>query len=321
MQWLWSECWVIPATRNPKWGEITENLKPGQTASDRPELVARVFHAKLQALIEDLKTEAIFGDVIGRVHTIEFQKRGLPHAHILLILRGPFRPRTAEDVDRVVSAEIPDPERDPDLCQVVVDCMLHGHCDARSPCWKDVKCTKNFPKEAREKTSVAQDGYPKYRRRLPGHVHVKGTGPRQREYNNTHVIPYNPWLSRKYRCHVNVKVTTGIKAVKYIYKYIYKGDDPAMVRLETGEQVPRAPNELRAFTDSRFICAQQAAWRLLHFPCMTYIHLSVAWYSTWRESTKSSILITAMWTPPYRERSIPVPCCWISSSFVQNIPM
>lgn len=88
---------------------------------------------------------------------------------------------------------------------------------------------------------------------------MKGTGPRQREYNNTHVIPYNPGLSRNYRCHVNIEVTTGIKAVKYIYKYIYRGDDRAMVRVDTGEQVPRAPNELRVFTDSRFICARQAA--------------------------------------------------------------
>jgi hypothetical protein len=82
-----------------------------------------LFPAKLQALIKDLKTETIFGDVIGRVHTIEFQKQGLPHAHILLMMRGPFRPRTAEDVDRVVSAEIPDPVQDPELYQVVVDCL------------------------------------------------------------------------------------------------------------------------------------------------------------------------------------------------------
>jgi hypothetical protein len=97
-------------------------------------------------------------------------------------------------------------------------------------------------------------------------VVIEGTGARQqREYDNTHVIAYNPGLSRRCKCHVNVEVTTGIKAVKYIYKYIYKGDDRALVRLDTGEQVPRAPNELKNFVDSRYICARQAAWRLLHY--------------------------------------------------------
>jgi hypothetical protein len=136
---------------------------------------------------------------------------------------------------------------------------VNGHCDARWPCWKDGKCTKDFPKEAREETSVAQDEYLRHRRRLPGHVYMKGTGPRQRECNNTHVIPYNLGLSRKYRCHVNIEITTGIKAVKYIYEYLYRGDDRAIARMDTGEQVPRAPNELREFTDSRFICARQTA--------------------------------------------------------------
>ena len=35
-------------TCNPKWPEIVANLLPGQTASDRPDLVARVFKLKLK---------------------------------------------------------------------------------------------------------------------------------------------------------------------------------------------------------------------------------------------------------------------------------
>ena len=49
------------------------------------------------------------GKVVAYVYTIEFQKRGLPHAQILLYLADADKPRTAEDIDRLVSAEIPDP--------------------------------------------------------------------------------------------------------------------------------------------------------------------------------------------------------------------
>jgi hypothetical protein len=63
----------------------------------------------------------------------------------------------------------------------------------------------------------------------------------------------------RYRCHVNKEVTTGIKAVKYIYKYIYKGDDRAMVRLESGEVAAMAQDEVKNYVDSRYICVQQAA--------------------------------------------------------------
>ena len=40
----------ITFTCNPKWGEITENLYPGQTANDRPDLVIQVFKLKLNNL-------------------------------------------------------------------------------------------------------------------------------------------------------------------------------------------------------------------------------------------------------------------------------
>ena len=42
--------------------------------------------------------------------TIEWQKRGLSHAHILLIVDGP-KPQTAEDIDKIVSAEFPEKEK------------------------------------------------------------------------------------------------------------------------------------------------------------------------------------------------------------------
>ena len=39
----------ITATADPNWQEIKDALLPGQKPSDRPELIVRVFHAKMAA--------------------------------------------------------------------------------------------------------------------------------------------------------------------------------------------------------------------------------------------------------------------------------
>merc|ERR1711888_143472 len=45
---------------NPKWKEITVELKPGQYAQDRPDVVSRVFNAKKDQLMEDITKGSIF---------------------------------------------------------------------------------------------------------------------------------------------------------------------------------------------------------------------------------------------------------------------
>ncbi|MEG1462959.1 MAG: helitron helicase-like domain-containing protein, partial [Anaerorhabdus sp.] len=78
--------YFITFTANPRWKEIERELKPGQSASDRPDLVARVFDLKVKELLNDLRYKNIFGPYKGLVRTIEYQKRGLPHLHLLLFL-------------------------------------------------------------------------------------------------------------------------------------------------------------------------------------------------------------------------------------------
>jgi hypothetical protein len=71
----------ITFTCNPKWDEITEQLRPGQLPHDIPEVVARVFKQKQQKFMHILK-HGVFpgaGKVDYIVSRIEFQKRGLPH--------------------------------------------------------------------------------------------------------------------------------------------------------------------------------------------------------------------------------------------------
>jgi len=44
----------ITMTCNPYWNEIMEELLPGQTAQDRPDVVTRVYRARLLNLHDDL---------------------------------------------------------------------------------------------------------------------------------------------------------------------------------------------------------------------------------------------------------------------------
>ena len=51
-------------------------------ASDVPVIVAQAFKNRLRRLLHILRTR--FGLIIYLIKVIEFQKRGLPHAHIII---------------------------------------------------------------------------------------------------------------------------------------------------------------------------------------------------------------------------------------------
>jgi hypothetical protein len=100
--------YFITFTANPAWPEIADNLWPETHAANRPDIVARVFDKKFEALLTVLLEGCVLGVPVAYAWTIEFQKRGLPHAHLLLVVRAQDKPRTPADVDSVVSAELPD---------------------------------------------------------------------------------------------------------------------------------------------------------------------------------------------------------------------
>ena len=68
------------------------------------------------------------GYIWAHTYVIEFQKCRLPHAHILLILYPTDRLGIPDDVDRVISAEIPHPTEDPELHRLVIHYMIHQSC-------------------------------------------------------------------------------------------------------------------------------------------------------------------------------------------------
>lgn len=276
----------ITFTCNPKWTEITKSLRffglnaEGEyephslEATFRADIVAIVFRLKLKELMELLTKKNVLGPVKGFMYTVEFQKRGLPHAHILLIMEDGHKPDPAR-YDDYVCAEIPDPVADPLLYETVTKCMMHGPCgqlNPNSPCMEDGRCSKNFPRAFSASTTVQADGYPTYRRHNNGRtvpVYVRGRdGQPGRNVNldNRWVVPYNKRLSLYFNAHINVEICSTVNAVKYIYKYIYKGSDRARVVLRDTVAVGENINEVQVFLNARFISPPEACWRIFAFP-------------------------------------------------------
>ncbi|KAH7512984.1 hypothetical protein FEM48_Zijuj12G0148300 [Ziziphus jujuba var. spinosa] len=179
----------LTMTCNPNWIEIKQELIKNEEAQNRPDLVSRVFRAKLEELKKDLFKDEIFGPVAAHVHVIEFQKRGLPHAHILIIL----------------------------------------------------------------KSNSKENSFPLYRRRDDGcKVKVRGS-----VLDNRWVVPYNPYLLAKFDCHINVEICSTIKAVKYLYKYIYKGHDKVAMNIKSFKN-DEDIDEIHSFQSARWISPPEA---------------------------------------------------------------
>ena len=103
-----------------------------------------------------------FGPVRSHMYTIEWQKRGLPHAHILIWLIHKLK---TTDIDSIISAELPDPNQDEELFKIIESQMIHGPCGKarpKSPCMKDGICSKDYPKQYANETTFNTDGYPSY---------------------------------------------------------------------------------------------------------------------------------------------------------------
>ncbi|XP_076939461.1 uncharacterized protein LOC143608215 [Bidens hawaiensis] len=165
--------YFITFTCNVKWPEIERYLSryPSLKSQDRPDIIARVFHIKLRLFLKFVKTRKVFGDITADLYTVEFQKRGLPHCHILLWVAPTSVIKDACDVDKFISAEIPDPSVDHHLYKIVIDLMIHGPCGLLKPnsqCMVSGSCSKNFPKHYEPETYFDDNGHIHYRRRPTG---------------------------------------------------------------------------------------------------------------------------------------------------------
>ena len=92
----------LSMTCNPNWPKIKAELLPGQSPHDRPDLLTRVFHSKFDEMKTDILTKHVLGKVLAYAYVIEYQKRGLPHAHMVIILDENDKLRTPVVYDNFV---------------------------------------------------------------------------------------------------------------------------------------------------------------------------------------------------------------------------
>ncbi|GBL90753.1 hypothetical protein AVEN_215500-1 [Araneus ventricosus] len=128
-------------------------------------------------MMEIITKSNIFGTVRCHMYSIEWQKAGLSHAHILLWLTNRIQ---TNEIDSVISAELPDQNLNKNLFEIVKSHMMHSPCGTvnfDSPCMKGIKCSKRFSKAFLKVTETGADGYPSYSRRKPEGLYYSNSWP------------------------------------------------------------------------------------------------------------------------------------------------
>jgi hypothetical protein len=92
-------------------------------------------------------------------------------------------------------------------------------------------------------------------------------------------------MSLFFNCHINVEVCTSIAAIKYLYKYVYKGHDRAQVDIGPVDATapngvaptqPRMRDEIKIYQDGKYVSTSEATHRLYGFD-LHKEHPNVVW--------------------------------------------
>uniref|UniRef100_A0A0K0EC76 Helitron_like_N domain-containing protein n=1 Tax=Strongyloides stercoralis TaxID=6248 RepID=A0A0K0EC76_STRER len=256
----------ITFTCNPKWPEIINSLPNGFKSTDRPDIVVRVFALKLNELINMLR-KGLFGEEEYLFYSVEVQKRGLPHAHILLRIKD-FN-KTTSVIDNIVSAELPNQEEDNQLFNSVVKHMLHQNCSTlkgKSPCWnlRKNECSKSFPKPFVKETFIDRiSGKVNYKRNNNSNDNIiLNSG---RKIDNSYVVPYNPFLLKYFDAHINIEIVNQVLAVSYLFKYFVKDGETNRVNVEMLFN-DKNKDEISEYQKVRCIGPTDAIWKIYEYP-------------------------------------------------------
>eukprot|EP00980_Cylindrotheca_fusiformis_P001154 scaffold319_cov97-Cylindrotheca_fusiformis.AAC.14 len=258
--------YFITMTANPNWPEILESLQEQEQWTERPDIIARVFKLKFDELLHDLTKRHVMGLCLGFLAVTEFQKRGMPHGHIILQIHPDDAPHTGKALDQYISAQLPDQSANPVFYEMVTKFMLHGPC-SKSYCQrKDGTCRFHYPQPFLNETMWENNQTSiLYRRPNNGRQFVNR---KKMIFTNADVVPYNPWLLMKYRCHINVVACmTKISSIRYLFRYTTKGQDMATIKMTriAGGQHNNQIDEISEYINGRYITAPEAIWRIFGF--------------------------------------------------------
>ena len=80
-------------------------------------------------------------------------------------------------------------------------------------------------------------------------------------------MPYNPYLLHLFNCHINVEACGSIKAVRYLFKYIYKGHGWASMAVREADKENSEENidEIKQYKYARWVTLLEALLKIYGF--------------------------------------------------------
>lgn len=201
---------LLTVTFNREWEEVQAELRGSNTQLD-PNLTVRIFHHRLQKLMKTLST--CFGSLVYSIMVIEFQKRGHPHAHLILRV-APDLPFSK--IDAVVTGELARGTSafEKRARELQLKHMQHprNHLDGQySRCNKNGSCVYGFEQPLRARTTVDDHGRVLYRRR---------------EEEDRWTATTIPFLLVIWEGHLHVDVVFTTDVVLYVFKGTIKSVRP-----------------------------------------------------------------------------------------------
>uniref|UniRef100_A0A914HN24 ATP-dependent DNA helicase n=1 Tax=Globodera rostochiensis TaxID=31243 RepID=A0A914HN24_GLORO len=280
----------ITFTNNRDWPEFKQNLyKNGQVFTDRFDLWMRVWCSKIAVFRHELYEKNYFGTIIGSGESMEFQGRGGPHAHIVAQTDLNAIPEVIQEYIWAHIPSLPDKDDNTPIAQMhreireLIHMQLHRcsdtWCGPKDP--KTGRCKKGFPATYSKCTILHPDRPAVYFRPSPAE------GGAQIEvnkliYDNSHVVPFNPFILLRFRVHHNVLFAYGNKAnIKYALKYPFKEPGHCCVacKEESGSKIgidepaQYAKMNFRGATEAYAVVNSIAFVRLSHQVVKLSIHL------------------------------------------------
>ena len=299
----------ITATCNAKWREILEQLPEYQTAFDRPDITVPVFREKLRLFIQNLKsgcyTEGILknGEYVNNttgnstlyiMHVIEYQNRGLPHAHIVCKLKTAPDKVQRDDTPNVIKHKELNQIKYIDGITEVINNDTIEHLPMITA-YRPGKVKKDVLSPDEEATNILDEMVGEFmlhkcvvnpingckateldncKNRFDKNVTSNSTSFNEMGYpvykrpteNDLKVVGHNRSMILDWRGHINVEFATSVKSCLYLYNYLFKGIKKKSI---TARKVldPNEPiNEHEIYLNGRFLCAMDAMTRALGYP-------------------------------------------------------
>ena len=254
-------------TCNSEWKKLKKDLSFEIVSINRSDFVARIFQLKLRKLMKNLIERHVLDEMKIHIYVIEFQKRDLSHAHILIIVVSK-NDVNSDNVDDAMKTLISNSNVNKEFYDLIIKNMIHKNClnNVNVVCHDEKNnCIKFFSKSLSEIIDLNhRSDYSLYERHVMPSIE-------NTSWNNTWMISYNSWLLKRYRAHINVEICIFAKSVTYFYKYIYKKSDSADVSTTIINQssshrndVDASVDEMRIFHDVRWINFCETVWRILN---------------------------------------------------------